>query len=152
VQAINGGANDGVYWLVGSFATLGTDTVFAGNILAQASITLTTGADIVCGRALAQTGAVTMDTNLISNNCNDGGDYSTTTGLTRSDFSSAGFSGNGINSGAAAVPEPATFLLFGSGLLALAALLSRSDSRKRRVPALVVPNIPNSPVEYPQFT
>lgn len=55
-----------VYWQVGSSATLGTATVFAGNILALASITLNTGTTIV-GRALAQTGAVTMDTNTISN-------------------------------------------------------------------------------------
>src|SRR5664279_2154195 len=56
VDVINGGANDGVYFDVGSSATLGTGTVFAGNILAEQSITLTTGAEIVCGRAFALTG------------------------------------------------------------------------------------------------
>ena len=61
---INGGA-DNVYWQVGSSATLGSTTVFAGNILANSSITLITNASIACGRALAQTGGVTLDTNFI---------------------------------------------------------------------------------------
>jgi Ice-binding-like len=62
----NGGAGDSVFWQVGSSATLGTTTDFAGNILALKSITLNTGANIQCGRALAQNGAVTMDTNTVS--------------------------------------------------------------------------------------
>jgi hypothetical protein len=64
VQFINGGA-DNVYWQVGSSATLGSSTVFAGNILAQASITLDSTASIACGRALARTGAVTLIDNFI---------------------------------------------------------------------------------------
>ncbi|MCA1639245.1 MAG: ice-binding family protein [Acidobacteria bacterium] len=48
--------------------TLTSDTSFTGNILALASITLVTGADIEGGRALALNGAVTLDTNTISNN------------------------------------------------------------------------------------
>ena len=51
-----------IFWIVGSSATLGTTTSFIGTIEAQASITLTTGASLA-GRALARTGAVTMDTN-----------------------------------------------------------------------------------------
>lgn len=63
---VTGGARDtDVYWAVGSSATLGTGTAFTGNILAVASITLTTGAS-VSGRALALNGAVTMDTNNVS--------------------------------------------------------------------------------------
>ncbi|MEN6405857.1 MAG: ice-binding family protein, partial [Thermoguttaceae bacterium] len=69
----NGGSDDGVFWQVGSSATLGTSTSFEGNILALASITLNTTATILNGRALAQTGAVTMDTNVISNVCPVGG-------------------------------------------------------------------------------
>ncbi|MDI6741175.1 MAG: ice-binding family protein [Smithella sp.] len=65
----NGGFDDGLFWQVGSSATLGTSTAFEGNILALASITLNTTATIENGRALAQTGAVTMDTNTISNVC-----------------------------------------------------------------------------------
>ena len=66
VNVINGGPNTGLYWLIGSSATLGTGTTFAGNILALTSITINTSANILCGRALAQTGAVTLDTNTIS--------------------------------------------------------------------------------------
>ena len=73
VIIINGAPGDNVFWQVGSSATLGTGTQFIGDILASASITLTTGADITCGRALASTGAVTMDTNTVStDSCNVG--------------------------------------------------------------------------------
>jgi hypothetical protein len=58
-------ASSNVFWQIGSSATLGTTTAFAGNILALASITMTTGTSLV-GRAIALTGAVTMDTNTIS--------------------------------------------------------------------------------------
>jgi Ice-binding-like len=54
-----------VYWAVGSSATLGTGTQFVGNILAVASITITTGVSM-SGSALALNGAVTMDTDTIS--------------------------------------------------------------------------------------
>ena len=63
---INGADSCNVYWQVGSSATLGTGTSFEGNILALASITLTTNATILNGRALAENGAVTMDTNQVS--------------------------------------------------------------------------------------
>jgi Ice-binding-like len=62
VAEINGGQAVNVFWQVGSAATLGTATRFNGNILADASITLNTGASLI-GRALALNGAVTMDTN-----------------------------------------------------------------------------------------
>jgi Ice-binding-like len=68
VNIINPGQNDHVYWVVGSSATLGTTTRFAGTIIADQSITLNTGATINCGSALALHGAVTMDDNTI-NNC-----------------------------------------------------------------------------------
>lgn len=66
VNVINGGSSNEVYWVVGSSATLGTGTAFEGNILADQSITLTTGATILNGRALARIGAVTMDTDVIA--------------------------------------------------------------------------------------
>jgi len=61
----NGASACNVFWQVGSSATLGTGSVFNGNILAMASITITTGATLN-GRALARTGAVTLDTNVIT--------------------------------------------------------------------------------------
>jgi Ice-binding-like len=63
---INGGNACNVYWQVGSSATINGGAQFMGNILAQASISLLTGASVSPGRALAQTAAVTMDTNAIS--------------------------------------------------------------------------------------
>ncbi len=68
VLVFNGGNTCNVFFQVGSSATLGTDTSFDGNIIAQASITLNTRASID-GRALALEGAVTMDTNNISSSC-----------------------------------------------------------------------------------
>jgi Ice-binding-like/Bacterial Ig-like domain len=64
VILINGANSHNVFWQVGSSATLGTTTSFTGTIMAQASITLTTGATLN-GRALARTGAVTLDTNTV---------------------------------------------------------------------------------------
>jgi uncharacterized protein with beta-barrel porin domain len=66
VALVNGAQGGNVFWRIGSSATLGTTTSFAGDILAQASITLNTGASITCGGAWARTGAVTLDSNFIS--------------------------------------------------------------------------------------
>jgi hypothetical protein len=60
----NGANPANIFWQVGSSATLGTSSVFQGNILASASITITTGATLN-GRALAIT-AVTLDSNPVS--------------------------------------------------------------------------------------
>jgi len=65
IVLINSGVAGNVFFQVGSSATLGTTTTFRGNILAQASITLTTGASMQ-GSALARTGAVTLDTNNVA--------------------------------------------------------------------------------------
>jgi hypothetical protein len=54
-----------VFWQVGSSATLGTTTNFAGTILAVTSATLDTGATLN-GRVLAQTGAVTLNDNTVT--------------------------------------------------------------------------------------
>src|SRR5207342_3815140 len=91
VNIINPGMNNHVFWQVGSSATLGTTTDFVGSIIAEQSITMNTGADINCGRAIALNGAVTMDTNNV-------------------DTGSCGF-----------VPEPATLTMVGSGIIAAGA-------------------------------
>jgi len=64
ISLINGADACNIFWQVGSSATLGTGTDFAGTIMALTSITLNTGAT-VDGRALAVNGAVTMDGNTI---------------------------------------------------------------------------------------
>jgi hypothetical protein len=103
VTIINGGNGNNVFWQVGSSATLGTSSQFAGNILALSNITLDAGADISCGRALALNGAVTMDTNNIS------------------------IDSPGCSAGIGSVPEPGTATLLSLGvLLGLAGYALRS--------------------------
>ncbi len=65
VVLTNGAQASHVLWQVGSSATLGTNSIFAGTILANQSITVNTGAH-VNGRMLARTAAVTLDTNIIT--------------------------------------------------------------------------------------
>ena len=65
VTVLNGGTACNVFWQIGSSATLGTDSHLVGSILAETSITATTGATIA-GRLLAQNGAVTLDHNTIT--------------------------------------------------------------------------------------
>lgn len=57
---INSGVTCNVFWQIGSSATLGTGSSFAGNILASSSATLTTGTS-VSGRVIGFNGAVTLD-------------------------------------------------------------------------------------------
>jgi Ice-binding-like len=106
----NGGPESSIFWDVGSAATLGTGTDFDGNILADTSITLNTGTDI-CGRAIALTGAVTLDTNAVTNDC------------PATDFGSLGFSGAGTPASPppSSVPEPTSALLLATALLGAAA-------------------------------
>ena len=119
VSVINTGSGAGVYWQVGSSATLHSGTMFAGNILADQSITLVSTADILCGRAIALNGAVTLDTNRISNN-NSAETFSVGN---RPDFGSYGFSGGSPI--AEPIPAPGALLLVGSGLGSLLAVRKR---------------------------
>jgi hypothetical protein len=65
VKLINGATAHNVFWEMGSAATLGTNSIFAGTLMAQSSITLGTGA-VLNGRALARTGAVSLDSNPVN--------------------------------------------------------------------------------------
>jgi hypothetical protein len=78
---------------------------------------LDTGATIGNGRALARNGEVTLDDNIISNVCPNGG---------------PGYSGGLMyaadNTTVVPVPEPCTILLLGCGLAGLFAARRRSRS------------------------
>jgi LPXTG-motif cell wall-anchored protein len=65
VALINGAQECNVFWQVGSSATLGTDSNFVGNILALTSIFVNNGVTVQ-GRALAQTGEVTLDNDVFT--------------------------------------------------------------------------------------
>jgi len=63
---VTGGANAcNVFWQVADSATLGSGSDFTGTIMAKQSITATTTATIA-GRLLADNGAVTLDSNVIT--------------------------------------------------------------------------------------
>lgn len=66
VKLINGARFCRVFWQVTSSATLGTTTKFVGHILALQSITCNTGATVQ-GQLLARNGAVTLDSNKVTN-------------------------------------------------------------------------------------
>jgi Ice-binding-like len=112
VLLVNGAQACNVFWQVGSSATLGTGTRFVGTIMASASITANTAATIH-GRLLAQTAAVTLDTNTITtSNCassvtGSGGGTETTTPAEAKKLEEAIASAGTTGSGGKAVTPPA---------------------------------------------
>lgn len=65
VDVISSAQPCSIFWQIGSVATLGANTDFAGNILAYTSITLNTGAT-VNGGLYALNGAVTLGANTVA--------------------------------------------------------------------------------------
>jgi hypothetical protein len=129
VDVINGGPGVGVYWLVGSQATLGPSTTFEGNIIAGTAVVLDDSAQILCGRAIANT-EVTMSggspTNHVSNNdlsagCTGGleGGFTSIVTADVTTYSRVDNGGFVAVSGSVpvGVPEPSTLALFGGGLV-----------------------------------
>ncbi len=152
----NTGAGAGVYWVMETAsATLGSGSTFEGNILANASITVGTTATDSCGRALASTGAVTLDgADIIGIGCSG------------SLADSNGLSGGGtLNAGvitplpASTVPEPSLFWFLALCLAGLAIQQQRSrvkvqqaryvdENQRRQHPARLTP-LPTLPLFHP---
>ena len=112
VENVGDGAHVGLYWDVGSQATLNGPT-FAGNVLAQTLIAVGKGVTIDCGRLASSTAQVTLISDTISAGC-------VSTGFQ----SSGGFDQGGGTTGGRGVPEPATL-----GLM----VLSRLDDARGRL-------------------
>lgn len=120
VDVINTGSGAGVFWNVGSSATIDVNTTFLGNILALASITINTTSTDFCGRALADTGAVTLDQNSLSGTCTGllAGSYGLSGGLDVTEIPGGGTEVNFLPP-SSTVPTPATLALLLVGLSGL---------------------------------
>ncbi len=129
VSLINTNSNAGVFWNVGSSATIDVNTSFLGNILALSSITLNTGATDLCGRALASTGAVTMDQNNFSGMCTGilPGTGNLSGGLDVVTMDDGTTQINTLPYETASVSEPATISLMALGLLGLGFIRRRRN-------------------------
>ncbi|MBA3807723.1 MAG: DUF3494 domain-containing protein [Solirubrobacterales bacterium] len=129
VLLVNGAQACNVFWQVGSSATLGTGTRFLGTVMAAATITANTAATIH-GRLLAQTGAVNLDTNTITNsNCNAG---------TNGGGEVAGGGGGTTTTGGGTetiTPSEAAALAAAQAKSPLAPIGSRSTTRQSRLAA-----------------
>jgi len=111
----------GITWAVGSSATLGSTTTFLGTIISLAGDTLVTGSTIGCGRVISLAASVALQSNIISTP-DSSGDCAVTAGT--------GGGGGTITPPAPPsphVPEPGTFGLLSSGLLAIVFLTFRKS-------------------------
>lgn len=127
VSVVNTGAGSGVFWNVGSSATLDTTTSFQGNILASANISLNNGATIGCGSALASTAGVTMIQNTIGAGCGLQPGEKLAGGLAVGGLGVTLIGGGTPGRGTviASVPEPETYALTLAGFALLGFLRRR---------------------------
>jgi len=143
VNLIGTGDGAGVFWNVGSSATIDTNTTFLGNILALSSISMNSTATILCGRALADTGAVTLIMNSLGGVCED--EFAGSDGLNGGlDVTSSPGSPDTVTflpfapvNGGGTVPEPGTMALVGLAFAGLSLTRRRHHARSTLNPAVV---------------
>lgn len=138
VSLINGAQACNVFWQIGSSATLDTGSTFVGNILALTTITVADSVTVV-GRALAQTGEVTLINDTFTQVPCDLAQVTTTTTVAATTTTAAG--GPTTTSGGSGTPalpftgrSSAEILLLGIGALTLGIgvlRVSRGISRKQ---------------------
>ncbi len=109
INLIGGAQACNVYWQVGSSATLGTSSVFVGNILAYTSVSVNNGVTIQ-GRVLARNGAVTLDDDTVT-----AGGCTTPTGTTTTSTPPGGSTPTGTGTTITAPGSTATAGTSGSG-------------------------------------
>ncbi len=106
---VGDGAGVGIYWSVGTSATLNGNT-FVGNVLANDLISSDGDLNLECGRLLSATTQVTLIQDTVSTGCGT----ADTIGFGSGGFDQEGSNGSG---GLGTVPEPGTVTLLGTGLL-----------------------------------
>jgi hypothetical protein len=101
VVNVGDGSDVGIYWVVGDFATLNGPT-FAGNVLAQKTISSDGALTLGCGRLLSATADVTLIGDTISAGC----------------FGTLGSGSGGFDQGnsTAPIPEPEIYAMMAVGL------------------------------------
>jgi hypothetical protein len=127
VLVLGAGTGAGLYWQVGSKATLGDNSKLLGNWLAGTEIAFDPGAQITCGRAFAQS-AVTFAGNNPATSLALGGvpnkvGFDNCSGLNGGTI----VPGTGGGPGTVIAPEPGTFALLSFGLLAMVFLTFRKS-------------------------